>query len=270
MKKLLIILKKRRSHGFTLVEMIVAVALLAILLAGMMIFITPILQSYKDNQTLYTAENVATSIQRTITGTLRNAYQVAIFTSADYNSNKTTAIMDKVKPLATYVNSKNADTTISLNRLYELRCLSLRCNDGQYYLCDEVVTTNPTPGNGYIVGNADNSALLDSTKVFSDVLYNGLYMDFGFSIPTETKSDGTTQPSIDTLKYTIKAYGDKNKKSVVFNGAGMTELYAIKVLRRSGGAAAEYNITVNDVSSATGKDIYIYYVARKLKGVSGP
>ncbi len=268
MKKLIRILKKRRNHGFSMVEMIVAVALLALLLGGMMITISPILQSYNDNQTLYTAENVATCIQEEITHTLRNAYQVNIFTDMTYTDNwNNTSVQNKIKAMADYVNAKNADTAISSNRVYELKCLSLRYNEGQYYLCNENVNTVGAAGQ-YITGNANNAALDSSRKCYSDVLLDGLYMDFGFSMPTETKADGTAIVSKDTFKLDITAYSDADKKSIVYAGSGLSECFAVKTMLRAKAPDSDYFVKISSGGSATGKDIYIYYVARRLKGVT--
>ena len=271
MKRLKVLLTKRRNHGFTLVEMIVSVALLAILLAGMVLFIAPILESYTENQTLYTAENVATAIQEQITHSLRNAYQVSIFTNATYEMNADAVIKDDVQKMVEYVNKKNNDDTIKVNRLYELHCMSLRYVNGQYILCNEPVEMTGTGTGGYLAGNDDNDALVDYTKAFSDVIYDGLYMDFSFIKPIETKDDGTTFVSKDTYQYAIKAYSDASKKSVVFNGSGMAECYAIKTMLRAKAPESEYFINIENQPEIDGNhDIYIYYVTRKLKGVTTP
>lgn len=267
MKKFIRLLTKRRNHGFTLVEMIVSIALLAVLLGGMMIFITPILASYNNNQTLYTAENVSTAMQEYITHSLRNAYQVNIFTNANYDSNATADVTDKVSPMATYVNGKNGAGTTSANRLYELKCLSLRYNDGKYILCNETVDVSVTSGS-YLSGNDDNKNLQTANKAFSDVLYDNLYMDFTFALPDEDPDEAVEKLSKDTLELTIKSYTDKDKKNLVFFGTGLSEFYAIKTMLRSKAPEAEYYVKINELTPTEGNnDIYIYYVTRKLKGV---
>lgn len=254
MKKIVRLLTKRRNHGFTLVEMIVSIALLAVLLGGMMIFISPILASYNDNQKLYTAENVSNCVQEYITHSLRNAYAVNIFTNASYDDNADAAVTDKVGQMVTYVNDKNKNTD-NKNRSYELRCISLRAEGDKVYMYNEQIDTSKTLGT-YLNG---------SKKVFSDVLYNNLYMEYEFSLPDENPDEAVEELSKDTFAYTIKAYGDKDKKKLVFIGTGLSELYAVRTMLTSGGKNSEYYINLIDLASASGgKDIYIYYIARKL------
>ena len=67
MKAILRRLKKRNSGGFTLVEVIVSCALLAVLLGGMMLFIYPVIRTFDDTEKVYTADNVANCIDEYIT-----------------------------------------------------------------------------------------------------------------------------------------------------------------------------------------------------------
>ena len=73
MKKMIRLLRKRGSGGFTLVEMIVSVALLAVLMGGMILFISPVIRTYNDNTTDITAENTTTCVQEYISRTIRNS-----------------------------------------------------------------------------------------------------------------------------------------------------------------------------------------------------
>ena len=88
MNKICRFFKKRCKSGFTLVEVIVSCALLAILLMGMMLFITPIVKSFNDPNRNLVAENITTCIQNYITLTTRNATNVAIFANTNEASVK--------------------------------------------------------------------------------------------------------------------------------------------------------------------------------------
>ena len=59
MKSMIRLLKKRNKGGFTLVEVVVSVALLAILMGGMMMFIAPIVRNFNDNQKDQSAQSVS-------------------------------------------------------------------------------------------------------------------------------------------------------------------------------------------------------------------
>lgn len=62
MRSIIRLLKKQNKGGFTLVEVVVSVALLAILMGGMMMFIAPIVRNFNDNQKDQSAQSVAACI----------------------------------------------------------------------------------------------------------------------------------------------------------------------------------------------------------------
>ena len=138
MNKICRFFKKRCKSGFTLVEVIVSCALLAILLMGMMLFITPIVKSFNDTNRNLVAENITTCIQNYITLTTRNATNVAIFANTNEASVKANgnAIINSMKEFCETKTStgKNA---------YLMKCLSLRYDttDNRYYLNIETIDT---------------------------------------------------------------------------------------------------------------------------------
>ncbi len=78
MKSMIRLLKKRNKGGFTLVEVVVSVALLAILMGGMMMFIAPIVRNFNDNQKDQSAQSVSACINDYIVRSIRYATQVAV------------------------------------------------------------------------------------------------------------------------------------------------------------------------------------------------
>ena len=259
---------KRAKSGFTLVEMIISIALLAILLGGMTIVVTPILESFKDEKQSITANNVSSCVQEYVTRSLRNASQILIVSNASYtdaNGGSVTATTDE---MLKYIAKKNTGAT----KTHELRCLSLRYVDGKYILCDEPVKSGVTSG-GVLTGNASTASL--QGKVYSDCLYDDLYMDIKFEPAMLTVTDPVTGATTatqgkDVLQTTIKAYSDKARKAMVFNGSGITELRQIKVQLRAGAKEANYYLKFLDMGGTDDahKDIYIFYVTRVLNGVS--
>lgn len=259
----------RRKSGFTLVEMVVAVALLAILLGGMMLFISPIVRSFNDNHTDLTAENGAVCVQEYITKSIRNANQVAIFANTNYSdlsSNATyTAKIAKMNKFCTDVNAGAKDDK---NKIYLLKCISLKYDstDGRYYLYNETVKDN---------GELDTTAG-KTQKVFSDCLFNDLYMTF--ELKKAKNGDylvitGAPEYRDDTLDVTICAYRDEDRKSLAFQGNGLSELRQIKVMLNAGGSKDDYNLSVYpdpavlksfaDMDEGS-RDIFIYYVVRQM------
>ena len=269
MKSIIRILKKRRSGGFTLVEMVVSVALLAILLGGMMVIISPIIRSYNDNAKDYTAENTANCVEEYISRTLRSAQSVSIFTNtnvASLSSNaEYSAEIKRMSDLVVSNNNKNNNNG-SLGgprtQLYTLRCMSLKFRDGKYALYDEYVST-------------DLNGAIDTTKeakVFSDCLYKDLYLLCDFAKPKNGdygKVTGAKEFRDDALDITISVYRDSAYSGLVYYGTGITEMRAIKGKILAGNQTSNYKLSIYpetplkfaDTTDGS-RDIFIYYISR--------
>ena len=77
MKKLIKLLKRRRKNsGFTLVEMVISCGLLGILVVGITLFISPVLQSAASNEVNVRATLLADTVNNYISRTTRGSYYV--------------------------------------------------------------------------------------------------------------------------------------------------------------------------------------------------
>lgn len=265
------LMKKRRSGGFTLVEMIVAVALIAILLSGMMMFIAPVLRSYNDNLVEDTAQNTTNCVQEYISRKLRNAYRVAIFENTSYvNLSANTTYTDAIKSMNEFCVSANGT---SATKTYELKCMSLKYDDvdKKYYLYNENIDMTK---NGQFETKMDGS-IKEAEKVFSDCLYKDLYTTYSFAkakngdyTPGGTKSEFRE----DALQMDFSAYRDTACTSLVFSGSGITEMRQIKVMLADDETSKDkYNVKVEpadpkefkDMTDGS-RDIFIYYIARRV------
>ena len=271
MKNVVRIFKKRASHGFTLVEMIIAVALLGVLLAGMVILVSPVLNTFNDNEKLLTAESVSSVIQEYFSRSLRNASRVVVVTNATYDDNSSN---DDIKKEVKKLNDFITDTSVNGVPQYSIKCLSLRCVDGKYYVCDEPL--NLSLGDSILTGNSNYSNL--QKKVFSDCLYNDLYLDYKIAMgevspgvdPITGQPLGGV-PSNNFLQMDIDVYTDAARKELVCSTTSVMELRQIKFQLRAGKSTDNYyvktiNVTGEDPAD-TNKDIYIYYVSRLLDKV---
>lgn len=271
MKSILKLLKKRNSGGFTLVEVIVSTALIAILLAGIMLFISPIIQTFNDTSKSFTAENTATCVDEYITKNIRNASQIAIFANTNETDLQST-YGSQIATMNSYCSKINGSASAE-NKTYLLKCLSLKFDstDNRYYLYEEEVDMN--------AGGALKSG--KSTEIYSKALYNGLYLTMDFSIPDDQTKDESGAVSgakrKDALQTVIRAYDDETYSDLVFQGTGITELRQIKVMLANGGTEANYYIklfpdTIKSFgdTDAGSRDIYIYYVVRQLSAVTTP
>lgn len=265
MKKMIRLLRKRGSGGFTLVEMVVSVALLAVLMGGMILFISPVIRTYNDNTTDITAENTTTCVQEYISRTIRNSYKVAIFENTNYDKIKANdaykAIISSMNEYCNKINGVGA-----VNKTYVLNCLSLRYDDTdkRYYLWKESV-------------NMTSNGALDTTKsekVFADCLYDRLYITYEFALPKngDYVVGGTASEfRNDALQMNFKTYRNDEYTNRIFEGEGITEMRQIKGALADGGSATDYFIKVLPDSPLPfesmvdgQRDIYIYYVTRQL------
>ena len=267
MKKILRTLKKRGSSGFTLVEMIVSVALLAILLGGMMLFVAPIVRSFNDTKTNMNAENVATTMQEYLTRSIRNAHQVAVFSYIGANDlEDNSAIKAKIDQMGEFCKAR---------KNYMLKCISLRYEDGKYVMYNENVDLSGTTG-VKIKGTG--------TKVFSDCLSTDLYFTYDIrKTVNQEYGDSAGEPMYrnDAIEVVINGYSDSEYTNLVFSGSGVSDLRQIRVMRTIyKGSSEVYNLTtIPDNPDSTGKvlsfgdfddahkNIYIFYAVRSLGDV---
>lgn len=265
MRAIIRLMKKRRSGGFTLVEMMVSVALIGILLGGMMLLIGPIVRSYQNENAENTAQNTTTCVQEYISRTIRNSYRVAIFENTNYSAiSSNTAYKNAIKSMNDFCASVNGT---SATKTYLLKCLSLKYDteDNKYYLYNESVDMAAN-------GDLDSSK---AEKVFADCLYNELYTTYSFSkAKNGDYVEGGTKPEFreDALQMDFNTYRDIGYSSPVFSGSGITEMRQIKVMLADDETSKDkYNVKVEpadpkefDEMTDGSRDIYIYYIARRV------
>lgn len=87
--KLKRLLKARNKSGFTLVEVIISCSLLAILVLGIMTFVTPVLKMLSSGQKNARATMLAETLDTYISGVLRTASVVEVFDNVPIASSST-------------------------------------------------------------------------------------------------------------------------------------------------------------------------------------
>lgn len=274
MRSIIRLLKKRNKGGFTLVEMIVSVALLAILLGGMMLFVAPIVRNFNDNEKDQSAQNIAVCVNDYIVHSIRYATQVAVFSNTNYASILNDATSKaRIEAMNSFCTSVNGGGT-SINQIYQLKCLSLKYDDstGMYYLYEEKV--DPSSDGRLYEETPTMAESHKPRKVFNDCFYNGLYMTFEITQPENGdygKIENAPLLRNDALNINIRAYRDPERKNMIYYGEGVTEMRNIKGMLKHGGKAEDYNISVSPTDPAAfgdmadgSRDIYIYYISRSL------
>ncbi len=271
MKKIIRLLKKRGSGGFTLVEMIVSVALLAVLMAGMMIFISPVVRSFNDQQTDNNAENTTTCVQEYITRNLRNAFKLFVIENTSYTDIQANdAYKATISQMNKFCNDING--TGAINKTYVLNCMSLRYDstDKRYYLYEESVNMNSN-------GSLDTAK---SKKVFADCLYDDLYITYDFAVAKNgdyVEGGSAKEYRNDAIEMQFATYGDEGYSNLIFEAEGITQFRQIKGMLADGGNESDYFIKVEpsaplkfaDMTDGS-RDIYIYYVTRRFGTTTTP
>lgn len=279
MKRFAIFLTKRRNSGFTLVEMVVSVALLAVLMVGIMLFISPVLKTFNDDSRDLVAENITTCVQNYITQSMRDATNVVIFANTNEDSVRANC-MSTINQLKAFC--ENPKTSLN-DTPYNMWCLSLRfdSSDGRYYLYREKVVTNSGD-------TADPFNSAERYSVFSKCLYNDLYTRFRFEKAIDLDKAGETDPPrlYGTLSTTMSTYSDAAQTNTVFYGTGLYEFREItrEYVRKGSGSTfklklydginPDLNNPVDAVDTANGsdgsRDMYIFYTEYNLNSTKLP
>ncbi|MGN0678305.1 MAG: type II secretion system protein [Oscillospiraceae bacterium] len=189
LKRIKRLLRKRNNGGFTLVEVIIASALLGILMLGVFGFVQPVLNSVKAKEQNARAVMLCETIESYIANSTKYAYFVQTFsgvTAADVTSvGGTAAPIVGVKYSGTEFPANTDDSLgLMLNCLnttlgttnYEIRCIGMRWLDDTKSGEKKLMLTNEV---------VDQSTLaLDPTKtkpVFETCFYDGLYPVLNFN-----------------------------------------------------------------------------------------
>lgn len=196
MKKLNLkrLLKKRNNGGFTLVEVVISCALLGILVIGVCMFATPVMNAVSRGKANARATTLAETVDTYIAGILKNAKYVEILQNTTLEA-AATGLKDSTdddKGLNTIISFMSDPNNVAD---YEVRCLGISWvndsrRDGRRKL---MLTTNTvdTAANGYKVKGV--------SKVFDDVMYNDLYPiitleTFGVVAGTSSASSSESSP----------------------------------------------------------------------------
>lgn len=183
-RKLKRLLRLRNKSGFTLVEVIIACALLGILVIGVMGFVTPVLNSVREKEKNARAYLLSEAINTYIAQTTQYAYYVVSITgaasgdttgatpaavSASYSGTEFSKKSGKgLSTLKTTLNNMTDDA-------YEVRCIGIRWREDRINGTKKLMLTNETVDQTKLTLDPNKSRL-----VFEECFYNGLYPTIRF------------------------------------------------------------------------------------------
>lgn len=182
-KRIKRLLRKRNNGGFTLVEVIVASALLGILVLGVLGFVQPVMRSVREKEKNARAVMLGETVESYIANSTKYAYYVQTFSGV--TASDVTAAAGSNPPILTkaydgteYPANAGASLELMLHCLknvlgtenYEVRCIGMRWRDDPKSGGKKLMLTNE-------IVDQDTLALdPDKTKdVFETCFYDGLY-----------------------------------------------------------------------------------------------
>lgn len=280
------LLKARNKSGFTLVEVIISCALLAILVLGIMTFVTPVLKMVSSGQKNARATMLAETVDTYISGILRTAKMVEVFENVNYecpgvaNINLTSyspsggGLYKIDEFMRTGTHAEN----------FEVRALGIITKNSGDVTTQGLRIYNIELQNGFADGSEVASAFnFKGTPriAFQDLMFEGLYpvvkletfkaQESSTGDETEHNASGyriSTKVYSDSKCYSAVSQEERDKSRLAFEGVTFFEN-----LNFNGGSASDI-ITVASVQDAmeeheaeNGKLYYpatiIYYVAPK-------
>lgn len=179
MIKLKRLFNKRNAGGYTLVEVIIATALLGILIVGVLGFVTPVFSIMQSSDEVKKAERAAATMEHYIAKNLRKSLYIKVYTNA--------AIDDLNGPTA-WIQQDDADFEKMVNFFdsnerkedYTLRCLSIK------YETDSNIRNSSTGATAqkYMLYTYSydwaTGEFVDPVNVFEECFYEDIYPKFSF------------------------------------------------------------------------------------------
>lgn len=301
MKKLRRLFSRRNAGGYTLVEVIVATALLGILVIGITAFVTPVFSVLSSSEEEKKAERSVATMEHYLSKSLRSAIYIKVFTNADLDdmntgTDGTVATDPDFKTMIEFFdvdgredkytlnciairyvtdnnirNSKSGDTAQKYMLFHEKYDLNYKTmdSDDEALIFQECFYEDiyPTFDVGYIKVEVDEDGNVVKSTLNGDVI-----LDDDETADTSDTSD-TAEAASDNLKLTpavtidVNIYNDQditNKMNLVFTGRSIIEVNNVKsmIINKD----EKYKIfEPTDLSSdatADGKDIFIFYITR--------
>lgn len=292
---------KRNNAGFTMVEVIVSMALLGIMVLGVLGFMAPVMSTVAETEKNARGVMLMEAVDSYITSSLRYAEYIKIYTNVKEGTDPTDGDADFI------------EMTGKVNSTHELRCISFSWMEtgvkDEYRL---VLRQNRVDQTTFKIATLPNGKP-DAINVMGDCIYDDLYIvpnfkliDNNYDVPsaadpsvmTPKYADGDpnlhyigfqniTRVYRDNLCYSIDA-ANRAASSLAYEGESFTSCTTIASNYTNKPSAGGYKYKIYEINEgvydATGvtthtddtgmtmyyPETYIYYVARKFDAVTTP
>ncbi len=297
MKKILRLLKCKNNGGFTLIEVIVSCALLAVLILAVVGMITPVMSVIGNNEKNANALMIAEAVEAHIDRNIKNSVFCGVFTNAGGGSTVVgtpstdlTGSTGKIQASDAFKEMLTFLSTDNNKDIYDMKIIGIRWLEDTRVHQYKYMLTNITPKL-----SDDGSSVTSFTegKVFEDCFFENMYPEVKFETVEhiEYEADGTTKKWARNvaLNTTINVYtrpemGSSlaasgmgyadfiNIRTNAINRDGTYKLYWINGSTDGMGAAVTVKTELREDSDFTAEfgaaahpETYIIYVTRKLK-----
>lgn len=219
------LLSKKNKSGFTLVEVVISCALLGILIAGVVAFMTPVLSMIRSEHKSARATMLAESLDTYIAGCLKNAAKVEVFANANFDEAKSSGIYGTTPQVTGGVLNLTIFMEAGTNAQdYELRCLAFAWDKDEasvYSDHKKLMLFNCTVDNNFSGGYSNKLRITNAYKVFDDSLYDGLYPKLSLETFLQQDASGAEIPNSNADGYRIvsRIYQDANCYNVISDAA---------------------------------------------------
>lgn len=257
-------LKNKRissKKGFTLVEMIISLAIISILMMGMLTFFGPVTTMISDLNIENHAQTAIVNINTYITKSIIDAKKVAIYQNYSYS--------DLGEQYKACLSGSGVPYSATGD---DVKCLRLAWTKRTgtsygYILIEEEVDVSNGISEIKLTNTKDymSESVPDSKKVFKDGYYKGLNFTLAFSyINKEVEDPETGVISTVSLKdgcaISAVPFTDATYKEPINLGDNTRDYFIFNTMRVNKKEDFElYNATIDDDS----KDIFIFYIIEK-------
>lgn len=265
-------MKIRNKKGFTLVEMIISLAIISIMMMGMLAFFGPVTSTIKDMSKKTDAETAVVNITSYITKSITQAKKVVVCQGMKFSE-----VQSNMKVIGGKFTSGALPFDSAVD---EIKCLRLswvpRVGTSKgYMLVDEPMKQKVGDDFGFVDTGIDYSIngipdTMSGKKVYND----GYYKNFNFTmkIAAEKAIEKITDPITNTVTTTEKevpylcsvsseVYTDATYKDILFSSENSKDyiLFNNMKLNWKDGFTIEF---MNETSTGH-EDIYIFYRVAK-------
>lgn len=244
-------MKIRNKKGFTLVEMIISLAIISIMMMGMLAFFGPVTTMVGEMKEKTNAETAIVSINTYITKCIRDAKKVAVYQYYKYEELPQMSITPSKVPF-----SSEKD---------EVKCLRLawtkRTGSSYGYILIEEEVDYDNLSN-LIIKNSKNytsDSVPDAKKVFKDGYYKDLNFLFKVNKISVTDDEGKTSDFDYGCALSAVAYRDAALKDQIFSSENTMDYIVFNNMKINKEAFTLTEATYD----ADSKDIYIFYIVSK-------